>query len=228
MLAPKLISHILLFQCLFFFVLNWVVELKQNDLHGDTFGLLASHPLTPLVSLHHLEHTDPVFPNMTTMQALQHLLKAVNFDPQRILQKTVCYDRWFSWTVSVSWGYAVQIYGNHMLLPDVLPVQETFQQWKKGSVLSGVYTFNTREPHPDPCRRPVVFFLDNVSSSEGGITSIYKKSYENCSYDMASPRKLEEVRVFSHKLDLDIKQVLLATCIVIFRRRLFNTNSTFS
>lgn len=153
---------------------------------------------------------------MTTMQALQHLLKAVNVDSQRILQKTVCYDRWFSWTVSVSWGYAVQIYGNHMLLPDVLPVQETFKQWKKGPVLSGVYTFNTIEQHPDPCRRPVVFFLDHVSSREDGIMSIYKKSYANCSYDMASPRKLEEVRVLSHKLDLDIKQVLLATCTVIF------------
>ncbi|KAL6140099.1 hypothetical protein ACLB2K_058400 [Fragaria x ananassa] len=179
----------------------------QNDLRGDTFGVLASHPLSPLVSLHHLEHTDPIFPNMTTMQALQHLLKAVNVDSQRILQKTVCYDRWFSWTVSVSWGYAVQIYGNHMLLPDVLPVQETFKQWKKGHVLSGVYTFNTIEQHPDPCRRPVVFFLDHVSSREDGIMSIYKKSYANCSYDMASPRKLEEVRVLSHKLDLDIKQL---------------------
>ncbi|KAM5580725.1 hypothetical protein ABKV19_010116 [Rosa sericea] len=179
----------------------------QNDLRGDMFGLLASHPLSPLVSLHHLEHTDPIFPNRTTMQALQHLFKAVNVDPHRILQKTVCYDRWFSWTVSVSWGYAVQIYGNHMLLPNVLPVQETFKQWKKGPVLSGVYTFNTREHHPDPCRRPVVFFLDHVSSREDGIMSIYKKSYENCSYDMASPRKLEEVRVLSQKLDLDIKQL---------------------
>ncbi|XP_008230155.2 PREDICTED: probable LRR receptor-like serine/threonine-protein kinase At1g06840 [Prunus mume] len=104
----------------------------QNDIHGDTFGLLAAHPLTPLVSLRHLDHINPVFPNMTTIKALRHLFKAVNADCQRVLQKTVCYDRWFSLTIVLSWGYAVQIHGNHIFLPDVLPVQETFSQWKKG------------------------------------------------------------------------------------------------
>ncbi|KAG8640661.1 hypothetical protein MANES_13G074000v8 [Manihot esculenta] len=127
---------------------------------------------------------------------------------QRVLQKTVCYDRWFFWTISVSWGYAVEVYGKHMLLPDTLPVQATFKQWQKGTLLAGAYTFNVRQPHHDPCQRPTIFFLDHLSSSSDGvIISHYKKSYANCSYDMSSPRKLEEIKVFSHKLELSDKQL---------------------
>ncbi|GAV79960.1 DUF604 domain-containing protein [Cephalotus follicularis] len=179
----------------------------QFDVRGNIFGLLVSHPVTPLVSLHHIDHMEPIFPNETSIKALQHLFKAVNVDSQRILQQTVCYDRWFSWTISVSWGYAVQVFGNHVFLPDVLPVEETFRQWKEGNSLAGVYTFNTRRLHPEPCRRPAIFYLDSVYPDSNGVNSIYKKSYVNCSQDMASPRKLEVIRVFSHKLDLNTTQL---------------------
>ncbi|XP_054816809.1 uncharacterized protein LOC129316415 [Prosopis cineraria] len=180
----------------------------QVDLRGNLFGLLAAHPVTPLLSLHHLDHTDPIFPNMTRKQALHHLFRAVNVDSQRILQRTVCYDRWFSWTISVSWGYAVQVFPNHMFLPDALNVQPTFRQWNRRNVLSGVYTFNTRELHPDPCRRPTIFYFDSVSSGKDGrIITRYKKSFQNCSYDAASPRKLEKITVLTNKLDLDVKQL---------------------
>ncbi|KAF5726434.1 hypothetical protein HS088_TW22G00112 [Tripterygium wilfordii] len=182
----------------------------QVDVRGDISGLLASHPLTPLVSLHHLDLTNPIFPNMTTMKALEHLLKATSIDSQRILQQTVCYDPWFSWTISVSWGYAIQVHSNHLLLPDALPVQATFRPWKKsGNALAGAYAFKTKQLHPDPCRRPTAFFFDDASSDGDGIQSKYKKAYQNCSYDMGSPRKLEEIKVFSTKLDLGIKQVWL-------------------
>jgi len=184
-----------------------ILKLDQVDLKGNTFGLLAAHPLTPLLSLHHPDYTDPIFPNMTTTQALKHLFEAVNVDSQRVLQQAICYDRRFSWTVSVSWGYAVQVFPNHMLLPDVLKVQETFKQWKKGSMLAKTYTFNTRQLHNDPCKRPTVFFLDTVSSAMDGTISSYKKSFQNCSNDAVSPNKLEVIKVVSQKLDPDIKQV---------------------
>ncbi|GKV21321.1 hypothetical protein SLEP1_g31311 [Rubroshorea leprosula] len=180
----------------------------QLDVSGNAFGLLASHPLTPLVSLHLMDHIDPIFPNMTRSKAMEHLLKAANVDSERILQQTVCYDRWFSWTISVTWGYAIQVHSRHVFLPDLLPAEETFRKLKlKSNNISGVYTFNTREYHPDPCRRPTIFFLDSVSFCKNGIRTIYKKYYENCSYDMGSPRKLDEIRVFSQQLDLDTKQL---------------------
>ena len=192
-----------------FLIFLVTLNFNQFDVRGNTFGLLTAHPLTPLVSLHHVDHMDPIFPNMTTTKALEHLLHAANVDSGRILQQTVCYDRWFSWTISISWGYAVQVYSKHIYLPDVLPVQETFRQWKKRNVLAGLYTFNTREFHPDPCQRPTIFFLDSISSSKHGIDSVYKKSYENCTLYLGSPRKLEEIRVSTKKLDLNYKQVLL-------------------
>ncbi|KAL4351047.1 hypothetical protein AHAS_Ahas10G0202900 [Arachis hypogaea] len=70
---------------------------------------------------------------------------------KRILQQTVCYHKRFSWTISVAWGYAVQVYQHPMLLTDVLRVQGTFKHWSGGDVLSPLYTFNTRGFHPHPC-----------------------------------------------------------------------------
>ncbi|KAJ1418105.1 hypothetical protein SESBI_16063 [Sesbania bispinosa] len=179
----------------------------QVDLRGNIFGLLAAHPLNPLLSLHHPDHTDPIFPNMTTAKSLQHLFEAVDADSQRILQQTVCYERQFSRTISVSWGYAVQVFQNNVLLPDVLRVQKTFKPWKEKNALAGIYTFNTREHHPDPCRRPTIFYLDKVSSGKDGIISSYRKSFQNCSQDKTSIKKLEVIKVVTNKLDLDNKQL---------------------
>lgn len=186
-------------------------NLNQLDVRGNSFGLLAAHPVRPLVTLHHLEHLYPIFPNKSTITALDHLFRAVEIDSQRILQQTVCYDRWFSWTISVSWGYAVQVFDRNNLLPEVISAERTFRQWQKGNGTERAYTFNTREPHPDLCKRPTIFFLDSLSPGRDPITSTYKKSPDNCTYvsnDSNSPRKLEQVRVFSKKMDLNIKQVL--------------------
>nr|GEY47102.1 hypothetical protein [Tanacetum cinerariifolium] len=82
----------------------------QVDVRGDMFGILAAHPLSPLLSLHHFDIIDPIFPGFTKLEAVKHLMKAVKHDPAKILQQTVCYSSSSSITVSVSWGYAVQDY----------------------------------------------------------------------------------------------------------------------
>ncbi|KAL0444055.1 UNVERIFIED_CONTAM: hypothetical protein Slati_2128200 [Sesamum latifolium] len=180
----------------------------QMDVRGSVFGLLASHPVRPLVSLHHWEAMDPIFPKLTPIRALEHLFKVISIDSQRVMQQTVCYDRWFSWTISVSWGYAVQIFPHNVFLPDAIRTQETYVPWRKGGGINDIYVFNTLGYNPDPCRRPPVFFLHDVSSERNRIRSTYRMmTSDNCTFDMASPRKLEEVRVFSHKQDLDHKQL---------------------
>ncbi|XP_024047874.1 uncharacterized protein LOC18053204 [Citrus clementina] len=189
------------------------VKIDKCDVRGNIFGLLTSHPTTPLVSIHHLDHMDPNFLNMTTIKALERLFEAANIDTGRLLQQTVCYDRWFSWTISVSWVYAVQAYGKHMHLLDILPVQETFKQWKK--CWQGLIIL-TRVIHSDPCQRPTIFYLDSASSGRDGIRTHYKKWYQNCTNSMGSQRKLEEIRVLSQKLDLNIKQELLPIICLIF------------
>ncbi|MED6207002.1 hypothetical protein PIB30_031909 [Stylosanthes scabra] len=133
---------------------------------------------------------------------------AVEFDSQRVLQQTVCYDNKSSWTVSVSWGYAVQVFHNNMPLPEALRVLKTFKQWKEArSAIAGIYNFNTREVHPDPCKRPSVFYLDKVAyGNKDFVISNYKKSFQNCSHQMPT-KKLEVIKVVTNKLDLDIKQL---------------------
>ncbi|KAF5954281.1 hypothetical protein HYC85_007137 [Camellia sinensis] len=37
----------------------------QYDVYGSLLGLLGAHPVAPLVSLHHLDVVDPIFPRMT-------------------------------------------------------------------------------------------------------------------------------------------------------------------
>ncbi|XP_058773834.1 uncharacterized protein LOC131648058 [Vicia villosa] len=179
----------------------------QVDLRGNIFGLLAAHPLSLTLSLHHPELVEPIFPQMTASNSLQHLFEAANVDSQRILQQTVCYDKQFSRTISVSWGYAVQVFQSNVLLPDVLRVRETFKPWREDLQFPGVYTFSTTKIHPDPCERPAIFYLDNVSSDKDGVISNYTKSFRDCFKDNTSLKNLEVIKVVTKKLDLNIKQL---------------------
>ncbi|ONK61979.1 uncharacterized protein A4U43_C08F35560 [Asparagus officinalis] len=152
----------------------------QVDLRGDAYGLLAAHPLTPLISLHHLDSVKPIIPSASTqLDALKTLISASKHDPARILQQTFCYvvDRSFNWSVSVSWGYTVQIY------PWVLPATElevplrTFQTWR--SYKDGPFLFNTRKLNLDQeCERPVRFFLDRVQVLDNTTSVTEYKKYE--------------------------------------------------
>lgn len=180
----------------------------QVDVRGDLFGLLSAHPLSPVASLHHIDAVEPIFPGMTRINALEHLSKASRVDPARIFQQTVCYYHTRSVTVSISWGYAVQVYEGNQLLPDVLSLQRTFRPWKRGkNVASSHYMFNTRDYPRDPCKRPVVFFLHTVTADTTGIWTEYSRhNAENCSNTKALKR-LKVVSVYSLNLDFDIDQM---------------------
>ncbi|KAE9457793.1 hypothetical protein C3L33_10311, partial [Rhododendron williamsianum] len=178
------------------------------DARGDIFGMLSAHPLSPLLSLHHLDVVDPIFPNMTRTNALGHLFKAVNVDPGRVLQQTVCYDRSNSLTVSVAWGYAIQVFEGNYYLPDLLRKQRTFSPWRRNkNILSKFFMFDTSEYVSDPCKRPVVFFLKSaVSRSKHVYTDYSRHVVGNCSRTRAV-NDLKQIRVLSQKLDLDVGEV---------------------
>lgn len=175
----------------------------QVDIRGDLFGMLSSHPQVPLVSLHHLDYVEPIFPNMTRIEALEHLFKAVHVDSGRVLQQTVCYDRSRSRTISVSWGYAVQVFEGNKLLPDLFSLQQTFMPWKRGRVPTDHYMFKTREFPKDKCKRPAVFFLESVVPDTNGTRSHYKRHIDNeCVQGKVPTENLDQIRVFSQKLNL--------------------------
>ncbi|CAN6913075.1 hypothetical protein Bca52824_070868 [Brassica carinata] len=180
----------------------------QIDIRGNLFGLLCAHPLAPLVSLHHLDAVDPFFPKTNRTESVARLIGAASLDSARILQQSVCYDPSNTVTVSVVWGYAIQVYEGNKLLPDLLTLQKTFSTWRRGSGVRSNYMFSTREYPRDPCARPLVFFLYGVGSDEtDGTWSSYKlHSVGNCHRGEAVKR-LQRIRVLSRKLKLNVEQM---------------------
>ncbi|KAJ8747352.1 hypothetical protein K2173_012932 [Erythroxylum novogranatense] len=146
----------------------------QLDIRGNPYGLLAAHPSAPLVSLHHLDHLSPLFPDQDKLESLRILTKAYHLDPPRILQQTFCHDHKRQWSLSVSWGYTVQLYP--LLLPamDLQTPLRTFKTWRSWS--NGPFTFNTRPISPNPCEQPFTFMLNRFSAvDDRGTLTGYKR-----------------------------------------------------
>ncbi|WCJ37612.1 hypothetical protein M5689_018732 [Euphorbia peplus] len=184
----------------------------QVDMRGNLFGMLSAHPLSPLVSLHHLDAADPLFPNASKIEAAEHLFQAANIDPARILQQIVCYDHINLLTVSVAWGYSIQVFEGNELLPDLLSLQRTFRPWRRSSKINPNYMFNTRDYPRDPCKRPLVFFMESVMTHDSGVWTNYTSdSIEDCSRGKAI-KNLEHVRVFSPKIQARKAQVHRRQC----------------
>uniref|UniRef100_A0ACD5X120 Uncharacterized protein n=1 Tax=Avena sativa TaxID=4498 RepID=A0ACD5X120_AVESA len=181
----------------------------QVDIRGDAYGMLAAHPVAPLVSLHHLDHIGPVSPSgHTPLDAVRPLVRASRLDSARLLQQAFCYQHGpgYTWSVSVAWGYTVQVYP-WAVAPHELEVPlQTFKTWR--SWANGPFVFNTRPlMGPDrPCSRPAMFFLSRVRNDTGrGTVSEYGrhagKSEKDC--DQASFRAastVHTVRVFAPKM----------------------------
>ncbi|MCO5613382.1 hypothetical protein L7F22_067658 [Adiantum nelumboides] len=149
----------------------------QIDMHGNIFGLLAAHPVTPLISLHHVDRIEPIFPDMTRLQALQHLVDGAESDPAGALQQSICYDTLQNVTLSVSWGYAVQIFEGVWIPLEVQKPSTTFLDWKTGEADEEFFTFDVRRLPEDACARPAVYFMENVRDAGDGKASIgmYKR-----------------------------------------------------
>ncbi|KAL6883456.1 hypothetical protein ACP4OV_010870 [Aristida adscensionis] len=160
----------------------------QMDVRGDAYGLLAAHPVAPLVSLHHLDALRPVLPGAgrTPLDAVRPLVGASRLDPARTLQQSFCYHRGgagFTWSVAVAWGYAVQLYPWGAPPRELETPLRTFRTWDKRT--DGPFVFNTRAVREnDACARPLAFFLSDVRRNDtagggggegGGTVSEYAR-----------------------------------------------------
>ncbi|KAJ0088146.1 hypothetical protein Patl1_31822 [Pistacia atlantica] len=132
----------------------------QVDIRGNPYGLLAAHPLAPLVSLHHLDYVETIFPQMSQIDSVKKLISAYKMDPDRALQHTFCYDLSRNWSVSVSWGYTVQLYPSLVTAKKLETAFLTFKTWRSWS--DDPFLFNTQVMSPDPCERPLIYLLDRV------------------------------------------------------------------
>ncbi|KAG8388981.1 hypothetical protein BUALT_Bualt02G0182000 [Buddleja alternifolia] len=152
------------------------------DLHGDFSGYLSAHPKVPLMTFHHFDAMDPIFPSMDRFQSTRHLMMAADADQSRLLQQTICYHKKNNWSFSIAWGYSVQIYQRIMPRSYLQMPIETFTPWANGPE-KPFYMFNTRPQSNDSCEAPHVFFLESVSKSGSGDQII-------TSYLRARPRGL--------------------------------------
>lgn len=182
----------------------------QVDIRGDAYGMLAAHPVAPLVSLHHLDNMKPISPHGgTQIEALRPLVEVSRFDPARLIQQCFCYEsgRGYKWSVSVSWGYTVQLYPWVLAPKDLEIPLQTFRTWRSFS--DGPFTFNTRPLKPDPCEQPLMFFLGRVQESEGSVatmTEYSRNESEAAGWPCDRPGfnaalKVEAVMVFAPRMD---------------------------
>ena len=143
--------------------------------------MLASHPVTPLLSIHHLDLIDPIFPNTSTKEytrvsALKHLLEAANLETASTMQQSICYDRTRRWSFTVSWGYVVQVYKGFVTPRELEVPQKTFLSWHK-ETSKVEFPFNTRSNPDDVCKRPTRFFMESVQASSMDGSQAAMESY---------------------------------------------------
>ncbi|WVZ25087.1 hypothetical protein V8G54_003631 [Vigna mungo] len=174
--------------------------LEQYDVYGNLFGLLASHPVTPLVSLHHLDVVEPIFPNVTRLEALQRLTIPMKIDSPGLMQQSICYDKSKGWTISVSWGFAVQIFRGVFSPREIEMPSRTFLNWYRRADYTA-YAFNTRPVSRNPCQKPFVFYFSNArySSAMEETVSEYERHLEahpECRWKMDDPGALDKVKVY--------------------------------
>ncbi|KAF8098868.1 hypothetical protein N665_0257s0078 [Sinapis alba] len=176
----------------------------QLDIRGDPYGFLAAHPLAPLVSLHHLDYLDPLFPNKTPIESLHTLMKPYTLDPHRILQQINCHDHKRRWSISISWGYSIQVYTYFLTAKELETPLQTFKTWRSFS--DGPFTFNTRPLKRDPCERPVTYFMDGAEDVRDSGTktwySVGDKNYGHCgNSEYSRVSKVKRILVTSMKMD---------------------------
>uniref|UniRef100_A0A5B7C2V0 Uncharacterized protein n=1 Tax=Davidia involucrata TaxID=16924 RepID=A0A5B7C2V0_DAVIN len=172
----------------------------QYDVYGNLFGLLAAHPVTPLVSLHHLDVVEPIFPNVTRVQALQQLMIPAKLDSAGLMQQSICYDRAKKWTVSVSWGFAVQIFRGVLSPREIEMPSRTFLNWYRRADYTA-YAFNTRPVSRNPCQKPFVFYMSNarLHAPTNRTVSEYVRNripHPECRWKMPDPAQLDRVEVY--------------------------------
>ncbi|KAG8388963.1 hypothetical protein BUALT_Bualt02G0179900 [Buddleja alternifolia] len=149
--------------------------MHQMDLRGDISGFLSSHPNSPLMSLHHFDMAEPIFPSMDRYDSTRHLMTAAAADQSRMLQQTICHHRQNKWTFSISWGYSAHIYERIMPRSVLQCPIETFKTWTENPAPPH-YMFNTRRPSSDPCEAPHEFFFHSIERT-GEIVTSYNRAW---------------------------------------------------
>lgn len=145
---------------------------------------------------------------MSRVGSLERLRTAYELDPDRALQHSFCHDLTRNWSISVSWGYTIQLYPSLLTARELEAAPLTFQTWRTWSYEP--FTFNTRPVGSSPCQRPVIYFLDGAHETGSGRTlTTYRRHVEGggkeeCRrHEYAAARVVERFNVSANKFDPD-------------------------
>ncbi|CAN1249383.1 hypothetical protein LINPERPRIM_LOCUS7126 [Linum perenne] len=120
-------------------------------------------------------------------------------DSASVIQQSICYDKDRYWSISVSWGYAVQVWRG-VISPRELEIPtRTFMNWYRREDYTA-YSFNTRPVTKHPCLKPFVFYmsttkLDRAKNKTLGVYYRHKAPSPYCRWKMASPEKINSIVV---------------------------------
>lgn len=171
----------------------------QFDVYGNLFGLLAAHPVRPLVSLHHLDLLKPIFPNMGWVESLERLRGPMALDSAGLMQQSMCYDKHHRWTVSVSWGFVVQIIRGFVNARDMEIPARSALNWYRNFDKNG-YTFNTRPLYEHKCQKPLVYYVSKARldlNTNKTVTEyvLDRTQSPKCEWKIANPSWIQKVEV---------------------------------
>nr|BAK08347.1 predicted protein [Hordeum vulgare subsp. vulgare] len=182
----------------------------QCDLWGDVLGLLGAHPVAPLVTLHHLDFLEPVFPTTPSRAgALRKLYDGpVRLDSAAVAQQSVCYDGDHQWTVSVSWGFAVMVVRGVLSPREMETPVRSFLNWYRRADYTA-YSFNTRPVARQPCQKPNVYYMrDSRMDRRRNVTVTEYERHRvkppPCRWRIADPAALLDHIVVLKKPDPDL------------------------
>lgn len=95
--------------------------------------------------------------------------KAISFDPQSFLQRSICYDHSQHLTFSISLGYVVQVFPNIVYPRDLDRSELTFSAWN-GIQHRNEFDLDTKDPIRSICKRPILFFLKEIGRAGDHVT----------------------------------------------------------
>lgn len=137
---------------------------------------------------------------MNRLQALKRLDIPIHLDSAALMQQSVCYDKTRSWTVSVSWGYTVQIYRGIFSVREMEMPARTFLNWYKRADYTG-FAFNTRPVTRHVCQNPFVYYLSKASYNKVMNQMVsehvhHRVSNPDCKWKMPDPSRIDRVEVY--------------------------------
>ncbi|CAI0417177.1 unnamed protein product [Linum tenue] len=136
-----------------------------------------------------------------TVFVTENLIRILRkMDSAGIMQQSICYDKSRSWTVSVSWGFAVQIFRGVFSPREIEMPSRTFLNWYRRADYTA-YAFNTRPVARNPCQKPFVFYLSKARSLTSLNTTVseyqrHRVPHPECKWKMADPSSINMAVVY--------------------------------